>query len=283
MFNSAAKLSGTLGQGISWLSLDQDYLRQRAAAPRPRDVTEGFTLGAQELLGGVVRGLSGIVASPVRGAVGGGLGGLLQGVGQGVLGVGVKPIVGAVDFATRTAQGIAALADEPAPERVRAPRVVAADGLVRPYDAKAAAGQLLLHVSVRSHQHKRHAASAHAGHAAEHYRSHTMLPESRALVVSSQHVYLLYVATQGPGGAVASLDWRLALKRLRDVQLGERGVVVLHATAKAEADTPAAVFGRGTLKARQINAGSDEVALALREQIEAAVEEHKAAQAAHEA
>jgi vacuolar protein sorting-associated protein 13A/C len=49
------------------------------------------------------------VKAPIQGAKEEGLAGFVKGVGRGIIGAAVKPTVGALDFATRTTQGIVSM------------------------------------------------------------------------------------------------------------------------------------------------------------------------------
>jgi hypothetical protein len=80
----------------------------------------------------------------VRGAREEGIEGLGKGLVRGVLGVAVKPTVGIFDAASRATEGVrnAAHARRVWP-RIRAPRLIEADGAVRPYDVRVDEGRFL--------------------------------------------------------------------------------------------------------------------------------------------
>eukprot|EP00736_Rhodelphis_marinus_P009680 Rmarinus@m.7884 len=148
MFNAASKMTENVGQGIASLSMDDDYLRDRAAGfVVPANASEGFRHGARALKRGVFKGVSGLVKQPVKGAMSGGAEGFVKGVGKGLIGVMVKPAAGLADFASKTAQGIrnaAYLVDRPSNARSRPPRCIEPDGVLRCFDWDRAIGQDLL-------------------------------------------------------------------------------------------------------------------------------------------
>ena len=80
LFNTASKITGTVGKGIAYLSLDRDFVRERELRnrSRPKHVGDGLTLGAKDFGTGLLRGLTGVVTSPVEGAKKDGFGGLLK-------------------------------------------------------------------------------------------------------------------------------------------------------------------------------------------------------------
>jgi hypothetical protein len=108
-FDALAKLSGALGAGVALLSLDHRFIAERWTQLRfeqPSGVGTGFMLGFRGFANSLVDGTSGIITRPVRSLETFGLtSSAAQEFGLGVLGAGVKPIVGVLDFAGRTATG----------------------------------------------------------------------------------------------------------------------------------------------------------------------------------
>ena len=152
LFNTAAKIAGSVTQGLASMSFDPAYLRARELAQqreRPRNVGDGLVLGAKNLGKGLVQGLAGVVAQPVSGGLRAGTEGFLKGVGRGVLGAVVKPVVGVMDFFSKTTEGVrnaTTVADRACTgTRRRLPRNAAVDGLVEPYAPEAAEGCAILY------------------------------------------------------------------------------------------------------------------------------------------
>lgn len=107
MFDTAAKLSGTVGGGVALLALDDAFLHARAgrAAARPRHIIDGIAQGVSALGEGLGVGLAGVLMKPVLGARADGAAGFFRGLGLGMLGVAMQPVAGVVDLCTKTLEG----------------------------------------------------------------------------------------------------------------------------------------------------------------------------------
>ena len=178
-----SKITGVLGKGLATLTFDEDYKVSRIRRKEPAnnaaaDIAVGGknvvmvrreTILISELrifLQGFVDGVTGVVTKPVSGAKHGGASGFVKGLGKGFLGLVTRPTGGIVDFAStsldlikryepdecdqlhsivihpfRTAQ------QEEIVRRVRYPRHVGRDGLVRPYISHEAMGFYILNVN----------------------------------------------------------------------------------------------------------------------------------------
>ncbi|CBN77551.1 similarities to vacuolar protein sorting-associated protein [Ectocarpus siliculosus] len=107
-FNTFNKVTGSLGDTISQLSLDTDYRKRRV---RER-LVEGETMadsmaqGAKEFGRGIFQGVTGVVMEPYLGAEKEGVLGFGKGMVKGVVGVAIKPVVGVFDLGTRAFEGI---------------------------------------------------------------------------------------------------------------------------------------------------------------------------------
>jgi len=116
---------------------------------RPRNLGDGFLLGAKSLGLGLSNGITGIVTEPIRGAEEEGVEGFFKGVGIGLLGIAIKPTVGALDMIGRFLAGIkstASLLDmSEKPSRQRLPRVMHGHiKQIKVYDSSAAFVQSLM-------------------------------------------------------------------------------------------------------------------------------------------
>lgn len=137
-FNSLSKISGSVGDGLSSLAMDENYEKQREVLgrSRPQHVGQGLLYGARDLGLGLFRGISGVFTEPVRGAKRDGVRGFFVGISRGITGLYVKPGVGAVDLLTRTAEGIRNTTtywEDGEKVRVRLPRYIGNDGLIEIY------------------------------------------------------------------------------------------------------------------------------------------------------
>lgn len=115
-------------------------------------VGDGIIRGTEALAQGVAFGVSGVLTKPVESAKQNGLLGLAHGLGRAFLGFIVQPVSGALDFFSLTVDGIGAscskclevFSDKTTFHRVRNPRAIRADCILREYCEKAAVGQVCL-------------------------------------------------------------------------------------------------------------------------------------------
>lgn len=127
-FNSIGKVTCSLASGLSSLALDNEYLTQREKnrLQRPNHLGEGVYLGLNSLAKGVGYGLKGAVLDPIEGLQRGGFKGFLRGALKGFSGLFTKPVIGALDAASKTAEGIKNTANmfdqKPNDNRIRFPR-----------------------------------------------------------------------------------------------------------------------------------------------------------------
>lgn len=97
-------------------------------------------------------GVSGVVTKPVESARQNGLLGLAHGIGRAFVGFIVQPVSGALDFFSLTVDGIGAscskclevLNSKSTFQRIRNPRAIHADGVLREYSEREATGQVPL-------------------------------------------------------------------------------------------------------------------------------------------
>jgi vacuolar protein sorting-associated protein 13A/C len=106
--NSVSKILMTLGNGISELSFDEEYQRERNenASLQPVGFLNGVKLGAVSFAGSLKSGITGVVEKPYEGAKKQGGVGFLQGSLYGLTGLVVKPVTGIIDLTSMTIQGI---------------------------------------------------------------------------------------------------------------------------------------------------------------------------------
>lgn len=111
---------------------------------------DGILRGTEALAQGVAFGVSGVVTKPVESAKENGLLGLAHGVGRAFLGIVVQPVSGALDFFSMTVDGIGAscnkclevLNNKTSFHRIRNPRAIRSDGILRDYCEREALGQV---------------------------------------------------------------------------------------------------------------------------------------------
>ena len=131
VFNSAAKITGSVSKGVSLLSLDSKYQLQRRQFERakPRHVGEGVKMGLQGLGAGLYEGVTGLVTAPYNGLQEDGAQGFMKGMVQGVMGLAIKPTAGVLDTAVKFTEGISSTAvAKVTVQRKRLPRFFLPDG-----------------------------------------------------------------------------------------------------------------------------------------------------------
>ncbi|KAM4646860.1 intermembrane lipid transfer protein VPS13D isoform 5-T7 [Amazona ochrocephala] len=145
--NSAAKFAGTLSDGLgktmdSRHQTEREYIRYHAATSG-----EHLVAGIHGLAHGIIGGLTSVITSTVEGVkTEGGVSGFISGLGKGLVGTVTKPVAGALDFASETAQAVRDTATLSGPrtraERVRKPRCCRGpQGLLPRYSESQAEGQ----------------------------------------------------------------------------------------------------------------------------------------------
>lgn len=112
---------------------------------------DGIIQGTEAFVQGVAFGVSGVVKKPVESARQNGLSGLVHGLGRAFLGVIVQPVSGALDFFSLTVDGIGASCSKCLEvfnskttfQRIRSPRAIRANGILREYSEREAVGQVI--------------------------------------------------------------------------------------------------------------------------------------------
>ncbi|KAG7211251.1 hypothetical protein KM043_010561 [Ampulex compressa] len=147
MAGAVSKITGAMGKGIAALTFDKDYQRKRQEQlnKQPANLQEGLARSGKGLVMGVVDGVTGVVMKPISGAKEEGVEGFFKGFGKGVVGLVTRPTAGVIDFASGSF-GAVRRATELSEEvkRVRAPRFLQLDSLVRPYIKDEAEGNKIL-------------------------------------------------------------------------------------------------------------------------------------------
>ncbi|KAF7306925.1 hypothetical protein MIND_00485000 [Mycena indigotica] len=148
--DSMTKFTSSVGKGLSAATFDSEYQTRRRLTQRrnkPRHAIYGVTAGGEAFASSVASAMEGVLMKPIEGAESEGAVGFFKGVGKGLVGAVTKPVVGVFDLASNVSEGIrntTTVFDGPARDRVRLPRHISSDGVLRPYDARAATGQYWL-------------------------------------------------------------------------------------------------------------------------------------------
>ncbi|KAM3617296.1 uncharacterized protein V6R79_004435 [Siganus canaliculatus] len=145
--NSAAKFAGTLSDGLGKTmdnrhQSEREYIRYHGATSG-----EHLVAGIHGLAHGIIGGMTSIITSTVEGVkTEGGVSGFFSGLGKGLVGTVTKPVAGALDFASETAQTVRDMASLSnhrfSVQRVRKPRCCKGpQGLLPRHSATQADGQ----------------------------------------------------------------------------------------------------------------------------------------------
>ena len=151
--NSASKMTGSLA-GIA-SSLDSDYQSERDwknAREKPENIAQGTKQGLKSIGKGFLKGATGIIKDPIKGAKEGGTKGALKGFVKGTTGVVLKPTAGILDSVSKISEGIKnnVNMNQETVERVRLPRFIASDGVLRPFNSHSA--NILFDMQTREHR-----------------------------------------------------------------------------------------------------------------------------------
>ncbi|XP_006454344.1 hypothetical protein AGABI2DRAFT_114096 [Agaricus bisporus var. bisporus H97] len=145
--DSFTKFTSSVGKGLSAATFDTEYQAKRRMTQRrnrPRHAIYGVAAGGEAFASSVTSAMEGVVMKPIEGAESEGALGFFKGVGKGLVGAVTKPVVGVFDLASNVSEGIrntTTVFDNPERDRVRLPRLVPADAVLRPYAAREAMGQ----------------------------------------------------------------------------------------------------------------------------------------------
>eukprot|EP01091_Cochliopodium_minus_P000558 TRINITY_DN10503_c0_g1_i1.p1 TRINITY_DN10503_c0_g1~~TRINITY_DN10503_c0_g1_i1.p1 ORF type:complete len:456 (-),score=106.90 TRINITY_DN10503_c0_g1_i1:17-1384(-) len=146
---SAENASTSIGNATANLSFDKEFIenRQKEMSIEVEHIGEGIVEGTKELSVDIIKGISGIITDPIKGAKEEGGIGFLKGVGIGVAGFITKPVTGVMDMTSRIGQGIKNTAlyfDNLKKLRIRAPRYIGKSHVMTEYNGVESEGQEIL-------------------------------------------------------------------------------------------------------------------------------------------
>jgi len=218
-FDSASKLSGAWGKGLSRVATDTTFQQSLAHENAPESFEEGVMRGFSGLGRGLTEGLTGLVTQPLKGAEKG-MGGLIGGIGKGLVGVFAKPAAGFLDLTHNVTAGAKTSFKARDPMRRRHPRFVPSSGRVLPFDSVAAYGAHVFEVI-----------KAELGYSeAERYFGHVVLdpePPQRTCVVTTARLMLVQLGSFQEGVLLTPLDFFLLdipLSRLETYEVVKGGL-----------------------------------------------------------
>lgn len=147
--DSASKVTGSLGQGLAAATMDKEFQARRRLTKfrnKPRHALYGLQAAGASFFTGLTSGVEGLALRPLEGAEQNGAAGFVTGIGKALVGFATKPAVGIFDAASNLTTGVKNSLSlfEGEIDRVRLPRFIAADGIIRPYSSREALGQMWL-------------------------------------------------------------------------------------------------------------------------------------------
>eukprot|EP01119_Soliformovum_irregulare_P017308 TRINITY_DN5119_c0_g1_i4.p1 TRINITY_DN5119_c0_g1~~TRINITY_DN5119_c0_g1_i4.p1 ORF type:complete len:2151 (-),score=662.14 TRINITY_DN5119_c0_g1_i4:16-6468(-) len=147
-FNSGSKITSRVGEGLSKLTVDQNYKEHRKERwlIRPNSIFDGVKEGTRDLGHSVKEGVTGVILEPKKEIERRGKHGIVKGTGKGILGLVFKPTSGVADFLSRTLQGLSVTIWSADFQRQRLPRHFdkRSDYILEPYSQEKAFRQYSL-------------------------------------------------------------------------------------------------------------------------------------------
>lgn len=213
--DSFAKVTGSLAKGLSVATMDRKFQERRRLNQRrnrPKHALYGFTSGANSFFDSITSGVTGIAQAPIEGATKEGAGGFFKGLGKGVIGLPTKTAIGIFDLASNVSEGIrntTTVFDADGLEKVRLPRYISYDEVIRPYSAREAQGQFWLK-------------SIDGGSLFEEsYVAHLILPgEEKSVLVTFKKIILFELNS-------LKTSWIVSFENVRGISLETTGISII--------------------------------------------------------
>ncbi|OIV92802.1 hypothetical protein TanjilG_00936 [Lupinus angustifolius] len=203
----------SLSRGFAELSTDGQFLQLRAKQVRSRRITgvgDGIMQGTEALAQGVAFGVSGIVRKPVQSAQQNGLLGLANGIGRAFLGFIVQPV-----FNNKTTF-----------HRIRNPRAIHANGILREYCEREAIGQMVLYLGEARQQFGCAEIFKEPSKFAlsDYYEEHFTVAHQRIVLVTNKRVMLLQcIAPDKMDRKPCKIMWDIPWDELMALELAKAG------------------------------------------------------------
>lgn len=212
--DSFAKVTGSIAKGLTVATLDKQFQERRRMTRRrnrPKHALYGFSAGASSFVEGISSGISGVALAPVKGANEGGASGFFKGIGKGLIGLPTKTAIGVFDLANNVSEGIrntTTAFDDEGIDKVRLPRYISHDAVIRPFSEREAQGQFWLKTA------------SGGEHVNEDYLAHVVLPgEEMAVIVTYRHILLI---------SIASLEvvWSISYDEIKSITQEKTGIKI---------------------------------------------------------
>ncbi|KIM48205.1 hypothetical protein M413DRAFT_439924 [Hebeloma cylindrosporum] len=218
--DSVTKFTSSVGKGLSAATFDSEYQARRRMTQRrnkPRHAIYGVTAGGEAFASSVTSAMEGVFMKPIEGAEAEGAFGFFKGVGKGLVGAVTKPVVGVFDLASNVSEGIrntTTVFDNPERDRIRLPRLVAADGVLRTYSSREALGQSWMRdLNNGAYRH-------------EHYVAHINSPGADNVILLTASQVLSFWSKN------LRLEWELPFTQIQGVTVEDTGIRFAHKAGK---------------------------------------------------
>ncbi|GKY92544.1 hypothetical protein MPSEU_000224700 [Mayamaea pseudoterrestris] len=264
-FGFGAKVSAAAGQGIAWVTLDDEYRIWH----RDKIVTEVTNLSREwkrrgvqsakamvvrvvaDVLFGVAFGMTGIFVAPVKGYRRDGSVGLMKGMASGLIGIVTKPLVGVLDALTHFSASIHDIAKsvnvldkrrQPA-LKLRLPYIFGLMYVLAPFERVAARANILLK---RYPLKKSVLKQLNFDEVIVHVEVLSSVSGDTYLILTSCRVIVIRARKDASGSVVTSICWEVSLAlgavvSSRLSEHGHNGVALTVTVAKQQRDTTKAV------------------------------------------
>lgn len=214
--DSFTKFTSSVGKGLSAATFDSEYQARRRMTQRrnrPRHAIYGVAAGGEAFASSVSSAMEGVFMKPIEGAESEGAFGFFKGVGKGLVGAVTKPVVGVFDLASNVSEGIrntTTVFDNPEKDRVRMPRLVNADGVLRSYSPREALGQSWMKDL------------NNGAYRQEFYVAHINAPGGDNVVLLTQSKVLSFYSRK------LRLEWELPFNQIQGVTAEDNGIRFAH-------------------------------------------------------
>lgn len=213
--DSFAKVTGSLAKGLTVATMDSKFQERRRLNQRrnkPKHALYGVASGANSFFESVSSGFTGIAQAPIEGAAKSGAGGFFKGLGKGLIGLPTKTAIGVFDLASNVSEGIrntTTVLDAEGLDKVRLPRYISYDGVIRPYSQREAQGQYWLK-SIEG-----------GAYINETYLAHLVLSgEEQAVLVTFQKIILFSINSW-------KVTWIISFDDISTISLESTGITVI--------------------------------------------------------
>lgn len=213
--DSFAKVTGSLAKGLAIATMDKKFQERRRLNQRrnrPKHALYGFKSGADSFFESILSGVTGIASAPLEGAKAEGAGGFFKGLGKGFIGLPTKTAIGFFDLASNVSEGIrntTTVFDTDGLEKVRLPRSISYDQVIRAFSTRDSQGQFWLK-------------TLDGGRfLSQTYLAHIVLPgEEKAVLVTFEFILLFQINTM-------EIVWLVSFERVKTISLESTGVSII--------------------------------------------------------